>query len=139
MLFVEALVDMSGGVEESFNLKEIIRKSSGGLNSSEDFWRILLQARRKLSVICCNIDPDPNRPDVQLPNGLVKGHAYVVTTLVTIPYKGKELRLLKCHNPWGTPIEWKEDWSKKSSLWKILSPNVRRDLLLEVQKQGQFW
>lgn len=99
-----------------------------------------MQARNKNSVICCNIEPEPNRAEVELPNGLVKGHAYIVSTLATLPmYGNHELRLLKCINPWGTEFEWSGDWSKHSSLWQYLNDKDKRILLDEVKAKGQFW
>ena len=132
---------MSGGVEEVFDLNEIRKNTSittipGDVNT---FWKILLQARRKKSVICCNVDSPSSENDSELPNGLVNGHAYVITTLVTIPHKDEEIRLLKIHNPWGTEVEWKLDWSKKSSIWKILKSDLKKHLLDLVKKKGQFW
>lgn len=89
---------MSGGVEEMFDLNKI-RKTNK--NDIEVFWTILLQARQKKSVICCNIEPGEKQVETELPNGLVKGHAYVLSTLASMPFKSKELRLVKCINPWG--------------------------------------
>jgi hypothetical protein len=60
----DALVDMSGGIEESYDLTEM-RKTISNFSavSSDpkkpnlnDFWTILTTARRKMSVIGCNID-----------------------------------------------------------------------------------
>lgn len=90
----DALVDMSGGVEEKFALRDISYSNI----EMENLWSILLQARNKKSVICCNLEPDEEINDLTLPNGLVKGHAYVVTTLVRIrKEKNKIYRLVKCH------------------------------------------
>ncbi len=60
----DALVDMSGGIEESFNLAEIRRPASGVASKDSTkappdlntFWNILTTARSKCSVIGCNIE-----------------------------------------------------------------------------------
>ena len=91
----DALVDMSGGVEEKFNLKEIKYKQK---NEIDSLWLILTQAKKKKSVICCNLEPDELVADFKMSNGLVKGHAYVVTTLANVTTsENKKFRLLKCH------------------------------------------
>lgn len=85
---------MSGGVEEKFSLRDISYSNF----EIENLWSILLQARTKKSVICCNLEPDEEITDLMLPTGLVKGHAYVVTTLVRIKKENNKIyRLLKCH------------------------------------------
>lgn len=78
--------------------------------------------------------------EVELPNGLVKGHAYIVSTLAVVPmYEDQELRLLKIINPWGTEFEWNGDWSKNSPIWEFLKENDRRILIDEVKIKGHFW
>ena len=42
-------------------------------------------------------------------------------------------------SPWGNEIEFKGDWSKKSTIWNILSISNRNKLLNQVNKPGQFW
>ena len=126
---------MSGGVEETFELNRVKQARK----EDDEFWRILLQARKKKSVICCNVESDEDTKELELPNGLVKGHAYVVTTLVSFSLDGKQIRLLKCHNPWGTDIEYNGDWSKRSSTWDKVSKAQKKNLLNEVKKKGQFW
>ncbi len=88
---------MSGGVEERFNIKTIVESQKKG--ELDSLWLILKKARSKRSVICCNLEPDELIPDFRLENGLVKGHAYVVTTLVTLRLKDKKIVYgpLKCH------------------------------------------
>jgi len=63
-LTIEALIDMSGGMEEEFSLNEI--KNSTGYRLKRDtdlpipdqqtFWDILVHARKKQSVIGCYIE-----------------------------------------------------------------------------------
>ncbi len=49
---------MSGGIEEVFNLKEIRRTLNGSRNEIDhrQFWNVLVNARKKQSVIGSNID-----------------------------------------------------------------------------------
>lgn len=96
-------------------------------------------SKRKKSVICCNIEREENKKEKQLINGLVKGHAYILSTLASFSYKNRKIRLVKCINPWGNEIEWNGDWSKTSSLWQLLKPIHKKELLNEVKNKGQFW
>ncbi len=58
MNFNISLVDMSGGIEETYNLKEIRNFRTKDLKNPDHntFWNILIKARQKSSVIGCNID-----------------------------------------------------------------------------------
>ena len=49
-------------------------------------------------------------------DGFVLGHVYTVLSAKLLKHKGKELKLLKCRNPWGN-TEWKGAWSDESNLW----------------------
>jgi hypothetical protein len=75
---------MSGGIDEAYDLKQIrnvnyyspVSLSNGKKNlDSNSFWEILLNARKKQSVIGANINllATDFTNDVQLSNGLVRG------------------------------------------------------------------
>jgi calpain len=94
-LTVDAIIDMSGGVREEFNLTnldESIKKS---------LWTILFQAYRKQSIMGCSINADPNVREARQSNGLVRGHAYTITKLAIVNSRGREARLIRIRNPWG--------------------------------------
>ena len=48
--------------------------------------------------------------------GVISGHAYSLISIHELTHKGKEIKLLKLRNPWGSG-EWQGDWSDKSELW----------------------
>ena len=50
--------------------------------------------------------------EAKLSSGLVKGHAYSVTSATMVTAKGKEVKLVRIRNPWGQK-EWNGDWSDK--------------------------
>lgn len=102
---------MSGGIEEAYNLSEIRNRVSHTDKSDQvdakTFWSILINARKKRSVIGCNIEL-PKRSsvaEIKLSNGLVQGHAYVLTKVAEIEINGVDCRLLRVYNPWGD-LEW---------------------------------
>ena len=69
---------MSGGIEEVFNLKEIRRTLNGSRNEIDhhQFWNVLVNARKKQSVIGSNIDllDTDQTSEVKLNNG----HYYIL-------------------------------------------------------------
>ena len=105
---------MSGGIEESYNLANI-RKSLTGVRVSSpsdvidfrSFWDILITARKKFSVIGCNIElSNTSVKEAKLSNGLVQGHAYIVTKVAELDINNKDYRLIRLYNPWGNDVEW---------------------------------
>lgn len=46
----------------------------------------------------------------QMEKGIAPGHAYCLTGLTTVTYKGQEVQLVRLRNPWGE-FEWKGAWS----------------------------
>lgn len=111
---------MSGGIEEIFKLKEI-RKSLYSHHSNDEemnhiqFWEVLMNARKKQSVIGSNIEllDSDQVAEVKLHNGLVRGHAYICTKLAELEINGENQRILRLYNPWGNEVEWNGNWSDK--------------------------
>ncbi|RMZ95081.1 calpain-3 isoform X2 [Brachionus plicatilis] len=145
----DALIDMSGGIEEIYNLINI-RKTlySNRFFPSHDtqsldhktFWSILIEARRKFSVIGCNIElDDPNQKEVRLSNGLVQGHAYIITKVAELEKRDETFRLIRLYNPWGNDVEWNGDWSDRSQFWNMVDRNTKEKLELKIENDGEFW
>ena len=105
---VDALIDMSGGIREHFNLKEI-RKSLQPYPLAErpaidydKFWKLLLSSRKHKCSFSCSIQILPDQQKEQkLSNGLVTGHAYMCTRLAELDIDGQIHRLIRLYNPWG--------------------------------------
>ncbi len=75
--------------------------------SSNEFWKIILDADKQEYIICTN-----SKSDLPEMTGLVRGHAYTIVSA----YEYKEIKLLKLRNPWGS-FEWTGDFSDKSKKW----------------------
>lgn len=73
-----------------------------------------------------------------LGNGLVIGHAYSITRVLTIKQSGKVFRLLRLRNPWGKK-EWNGAWSDASPEWKRFDAKTRQAIGLTVTEDGEFW
>ncbi len=52
------------------------------------------------------LDADPYIPEMKLPNGLIKGHAYIITRTATVDSTEGEALLIRLRNPWGNEIRW---------------------------------
>ena len=65
----EAMEDFTGGVTEVFDLKK----------PPNNFFKLLVKAQDRQSLMCCSIEAKPNEIEAKLDNGLIKGHAYTVT------------------------------------------------------------
>jgi len=128
----DALIDMSGGIEESFDIKKM------GYKEKDNFWSILYQAYHKNSIMGCSINADPAAREARMYNGLVKGHAYTITKVTEISVNGSSTKLIRCRNPWGNEVEWKGAWSDNSREWNTVARETR-DELLSIEHDGEFW
>uniref|UniRef100_A0A8C2IVY4 Zgc:162184 n=1 Tax=Cyprinus carpio TaxID=7962 RepID=A0A8C2IVY4_CYPCA len=72
-----------------------------------------------------------------LPNGIVQGHAYTVTGVFKVTFRGKPVKLVRVLNPWGMG-EWNGAWSDKSSLWNKVSVE-ERTTCSSLANDGEFW
>ncbi len=101
-LTAEAMEDFTGGISETFSLKDI----------PQNFYDIIKTARNHRSLIGCGI----NAKDEDLIDkiGLASRHAYSVTGLVKFnKINDKPVTLLRIRNPWGGSIEWTGSWSDR--------------------------
>ena len=71
----EAMVDFTGGANETFKLDKQPR----------NFFKLMLKAQARQSLMCCSINAKPNEIEAKLENGLIKGHAYTVTSVTKVP------------------------------------------------------
>uniref|UniRef100_A0A6Q2XF46 Calpain catalytic domain-containing protein n=1 Tax=Esox lucius TaxID=8010 RepID=A0A6Q2XF46_ESOLU len=143
----EGFEDFTGGVTEMFELKK----------APADLFSIISRAVERGSLLGCSIDVsnthntyntkyknNPVNPpqisgffemEAMTFKKLVKGHAYSVTGVEEVEYKGSPTKLLRIRNPWGE-VEWTGAWSDKE--WSCVDPSVRARLYNR-SEDGEFW
>ncbi|XP_016051547.1 PREDICTED: calpain-9 isoform X2 [Miniopterus natalensis] len=100
---IEAMEDFTGGVAETFATKE----------APENFYEILEKALKRGSLVGCSIDiRNSAESEARTPFGLIKGHAYTVTGIDQVDFRGQKTELIRVRNPWGQ-VEWNGSWSDR--------------------------
>uniref|UniRef100_A0A2K5YNQ1 Calpain 9 n=1 Tax=Mandrillus leucophaeus TaxID=9568 RepID=A0A2K5YNQ1_MANLE len=100
---IEAMEDFTGGVAETFQMKE----------APENFYEILEKALKRGSLLGCFIDTgSAAESEARTPFGLIKGHAYSVTGIDQVNFRGQRIELIRVRNPWGQ-VEWNGSWSDR--------------------------
>jgi calpain len=143
------LIDLTGGVDETIMLDSKFKADQTRVNN---LWKISLQAYKMNSLIGSSIQTSSQekREDMRS-NGLVVGHAYTITKMLefsqqsqyysTVDYShsGTKVRLVRLRNPWGNDVEWNGRFSDKSSEWNRISEQVKRQVGLVRDNDGEFW
>uniref|UniRef100_A0A6Q2YFI7 Calpain-1 catalytic subunit n=1 Tax=Esox lucius TaxID=8010 RepID=A0A6Q2YFI7_ESOLU len=124
----EGFEDFTGGVTEMFELKK----------APADLFSIISRAVERGSLLGCSIDISGFfEMEAMTFKKLVKGHAYSVTGVEEVEYKGSPTKLLRIRNPWGE-VEWTGAWSDNSREWSCVDPSVRARLYNR-SEDGEFW
>jgi calpain-5 len=139
----DALEDMMGGVSEAVDLADW-----RGEQKKVDFlFEQLHDAFEDHSLMSASIAvTDAAEIEAKLDNGLVKGHAYSITSVKKISvgsglvsfFKNEKIHLIRCRNPWGQK-EWAGAWGDNSEEWKKISDKEKKDLGLDAGDDGEFW
>uniref|UniRef100_A0A646QE62 CalpainB n=1 Tax=Hemiscolopendra marginata TaxID=943146 RepID=A0A646QE62_9MYRI len=129
----EAMEDFTGGVTEVYELDK----------APSNLFTIMIKAYERMSLLGCSITPDPSVTEAELPNGLIRGHAYSITAVRLVEIrtgrKSGKIPLLRIRNPWGNEAEWKGAWSDQSREWKYIPDSEKEDLGLTFDADGEFW
>ncbi|XP_063040697.1 calpain-1 catalytic subunit-like [Engraulis encrasicolus] len=123
----EALVDFTGGVHMTFDLKE----------APANLWDLMFRAAKSRSLMGCGTPQGATAANTVLPNGIVEGHAYTITGVTQVTSNGQPVNLVRLFNPWGQG-EWNGAWSDESSTWQSVSPE-ERSACQAVGDNGEFW
>uniref|UniRef100_A0A674F5D7 Calpain 9 n=1 Tax=Salmo trutta TaxID=8032 RepID=A0A674F5D7_SALTR len=120
---LEAMEDFTGGVGETYETK----------SAPTDLFNIMKKAYDRGSMMGCSIDSE-----AQTASGLVKGHAYSITGLEEVNYRGKKVKLIRIRNPWGQ-VEWNGAWSDESREWNVIDSSEKKRILQNSMDDGEFW
>uniref|UniRef100_A0A3Q3JEG5 Calpain catalytic domain-containing protein n=1 Tax=Monopterus albus TaxID=43700 RepID=A0A3Q3JEG5_MONAL len=99
----EAMMDFTGGVHMCIQLSQ----------PPSNLWDLMNRAGKYHTLMGCGTHHTPQGKTYannELPNGLVSGHAYTVTGILS---QRQVVNLVRLWNPWGHG-EWKGDWSDSS-------------------------
>ncbi|XP_076190827.1 calpain-13 isoform X5 [Aptenodytes patagonicus] len=122
----DALVDLTGGVQVQFSLKD----------PPPDLEEILKAADKSKCLMGCSTSGQLRR-NIELRNGIVQGHAYTVTGIAKVRYRNDWKHIIRIWNPWGHG-EWKGPWSDDSPQWDHVEPKFR-EALFRNKADGEFW
>uniref|UniRef100_A0A672G3W2 Calpain 9 n=1 Tax=Salarias fasciatus TaxID=181472 RepID=A0A672G3W2_SALFA len=143
---MEAMEDFTGGVGEMYETKK----------APDNLFATMKKALDRGSMMGCSIDVKAssskkhplklniliivrifNFPVLKTATGLVKGHAYSITGLEEVTYRGRKVKLIRIRNPWGQ-VEWNGPWSDKSSEWDYVD-RADKSRILNNSEDGEFW
>uniref|UniRef100_A0A671Q9N8 TAF5-like RNA polymerase II p300/CBP-associated factor-associated factor 65 kDa subunit 5L n=1 Tax=Sinocyclocheilus anshuiensis TaxID=1608454 RepID=A0A671Q9N8_9TELE len=126
---MEAMEDFTGGVGEMYEMK----------NPPSNLFLILKKAVERGSMLGCSIDiTNSAESEAQTTTGLVKGHAYSITGVQEVNYRGSKVQLIRVRNPWGQ-VEWNGPWSDNSREWNAIDSSEKTRLLHNSLDDGEFW
>uniref|UniRef100_A0A672FYQ4 Calpain 9 n=1 Tax=Salarias fasciatus TaxID=181472 RepID=A0A672FYQ4_SALFA len=98
---MEAMEDFTGGVGEMYETKK----------APDNLFATMKKALDRGSMMGCSIDISSSaESEAKTATGLVKGHAYSITGLEEVTYRGRKVKLIRIRNPWGQ-VEWNGPWS----------------------------
>ncbi|KAM5235027.1 calpain-9 [Ctenodactylus gundi] len=126
---LEAMEDFTGGVTETFLTRE----------APADLYEILGKALQRGSLLSCSLDiRNAAESEARTPLGLVRGHAYTVTGIDQVNFRGQRTELIRVRNPWGH-VEWNGSWSDSAPEWRSVSLDDQRRLCHTALDDGEFW
>uniref|UniRef100_A0A8C1WRB9 Calpain-2 catalytic subunit n=1 Tax=Cyprinus carpio TaxID=7962 RepID=A0A8C1WRB9_CYPCA len=122
---IEGFEDFTGGIAEVHELAK----------AGPNLFKTIQKALSWGSLLGCSIDiTDSADSEAITSQKLVKGHAYSVTGVDEVEYRGNLTKLIRIRNPWGQ-VEWTGAWSDG---WP-LCPRVDREKLNCKAEDGEFW
>ncbi|KAM7105401.1 calpain-10 isoform 2-T2 [Molossus nigricans] len=131
----DALVDLTGGLAERWNLKDLASSSGqrGEPSSSEPrTCRQLLGLKERCPISCSVFSPRAGARE------LGEFHAFIVSDLRELrDQAGQSVLLLRIQNPWGRRC-WQGPWREGGEGWSRLDPVDSSELLSQLQ-EGEFW
>ncbi|XP_036175300.1 calpain-10 isoform X11 [Myotis myotis] len=131
----DALVDLTGGLAERWNLKNLAssRSQQDGSGGSEPktCWQ-LLSLKERCLISCSVFNPKAGARE------LGEFHAFIISDLRELRGQaGQSILLLRIQNPWGRRC-WQGPWREGGEGWTQVDPVDSAELLSQLQ-EGEFW
>ncbi|XP_071946460.1 calpain-1 catalytic subunit-like [Antedon mediterranea] len=128
----DAMVDLTGGLAEVFQLKP-------DTGTDLEVFRSLCKGSKCNAFMTCS-----KKGAWQLANadeqGIVSGHSYSITAVKWVTFlNDSQGALLRVRNPWGNSTEWTGDFSDGSNSWDRVKPDDKKALDLQDKDDGEFW
>ncbi|XP_066200949.1 calpain-10 [Saccopteryx leptura] len=131
----DALVDLTGGLAERWNLKDLARGSGpqdGPGGSEPRTCRHLLSLKERCLISCSVFSPRAGARE------LGEFHAFIVSDLQELRgLSGQSFLLLRVLNPWGRRC-WQGPWREGGEGWSQVDPADVSELLSQL-REGEFW
>ncbi|XP_048968455.1 calpain-8 isoform X1 [Canis lupus dingo] len=127
---VEGFEDLTGGISEYYDLKKPPAR----------LFQIIQKALRAGSLLACSIHVSSAAEagaEVTTRHKLVKSHAYSVTGVIEVDFRGRPEKLIRLRNPWGE-VEWTGAWSDDAPEWNDIDPRQKEELDRRAE-DGEFW
>ncbi|XP_057407760.1 calpain-10 isoform X1 [Balaenoptera acutorostrata] len=131
----DALVDLTGGLAERWNLKDM-----AGTSGQQDrprgaerrTCRQLLSLKDRCLLSCSVLSPRTGT------RALGEFHAFIIADLQELRGQaGQSILLLRIQNPWGRRC-WQGPWREGGEGWSRVEPAAQSELLSQLQ-EGEFW
>ncbi|XP_026972501.1 calpain-10 isoform X6 [Sagmatias obliquidens] len=131
----DALVDLTGGLAERWNLKDM-----AGASGQQDrprgaerrTCRQLLSLKDRGLLSCSVLSPRTGT------RALGEFHAFIVSDLRELRDRaGQSILLLRIQNPWGRRC-WQGPWREGGEGWNRVESTAQSELLSQLQ-EGEFW
>eukprot|EP00743_Colponemidia_sp_Colp-15_P002164 GILK01002349.1.p1 GENE.GILK01002349.1~~GILK01002349.1.p1 ORF type:complete len:1020 (-),score=203.00 GILK01002349.1:103-3162(-) len=127
---LEALVDLTGGASEKWNMRE---ESTIELVTSGRFWWMMKRYVDLGYMLGCAFTVEDGPAEEEEPDGILTNHAYGVLDVREV----NGLCLVLIRNPWGYK-EWKGAFSDGDEQWDK-HPGLKRELGYEFKDDGTWW
>uniref|UniRef100_A0A8C9NXA7 Calpain 8 n=1 Tax=Spermophilus dauricus TaxID=99837 RepID=A0A8C9NXA7_SPEDA len=125
---MEGFEDFTGGISEFYDLKK----------PPTNLYHIIRKALRAGSLLGCSIDvSSAAEAEAITSQKLVKSHAYSVTGVEEVDFRGCPEKLIRLRNPWGE-VEWTGAWSDDAPEWNYIDPRQKEELDRKAE-DGEFW
>ncbi|KAJ8304739.1 hypothetical protein KUTeg_018322 [Tegillarca granosa] len=123
----DAFTDLTGGLAEWYSPSDL---------KEHDFYLIRAAFQSGAVIGCLSVDKEGKEERDK--KGMVSNHSYVITGVEEIPFQESTAKIIRVRNPWGD-TEWNGAWSDRSDEWNHVMDDVKLELELTSQDDGEFW